>query len=919
MLESLSLELIHPWWIATLLVVVPLLVWYFRRSLSDFPPRQLLVSLLTRCVIVSLLALALSGMTLLRPTTQQFVIVAIDQSLSVAEDEVDPAANEKADADRKSQVDEYLDKAFAEGQGGTHKVMFLPFAAQTGSLSQERSKLALPTPNNAAGSAAPHSLGVELDRNATDLSAAIRSAAGAMPPDYVPRIVIMTDGNQTIGDALQAALGTASVAKSVSARAREKAAKSSTLIPIDTVPLKVRDDAEVQVAAVEVPAQVREGEPFYVEVVINSNHEDEGLVEVFRGAHKVLSENRKLKSGENRFRFQQSITGERLAQYTVKIGGLKTDTLLDNNTESGLVFTTGKPRVLLIESDPKLAQQLVWALQQEEIEVDVRPIEGMPDTLADLQNYELLALSNVPATSLSQRQMELARTYVQDLGGGFMMLGGDQSFGLGGYYKTVLEEILPVRSDFEKEKEKPSLGMVLVIDKSGSMGGEKIEMAKEAAKSAAELLGPRDQLGVIAFDGNFYWVSDMQSAANKGRIIDDISRVEAGGGTTMAPAMEEAYNTLVGTTAKLKHVIMLTDGVSSPGDFEGIAQSMASARITCSTVAVGEGCDSKLLEEIAKIGQGRYFEALDPSSLPQIFAKETMTASKSAINEQPFVPQVVRPTPVLADIDFETAPFLLGYVVTRPKATCELILATEAGDPLLAWWRYGLGTTVAFTSDAKSRWGAEWLTWPGYSKFWAQVIRQSMRKNDVKGVIVEVKQDRRKATVTMDAIDPAGKFLNQATTEATIIDPQLGQRKLELKQTAPGRYVAEFDTPASGAYHLNLTQKTAGGTLLHQQTRGLIVGYPDELRLHPTNNDLLKSLADSTAGRFNPLPEDLFATASSTASKSATSGEAASAARTVQRTTPLWPYLATAALILFILDVALRRIDFSLWWPVRRR
>lgn len=922
MLESLSLELTHPWWMAALVVVVPALIWYFLRSLSDFPPRQLIVSLLTRCLVVGLLVLALSGLTLLRPTSQQFVIIAVDQSLSVADEEPDLAGKEqeRAETPQKSQVDEYLDKALADGKASNHKVMYLPFASQSGTLSEARPKLEPRIAPDPATMATTNPQGAVLDRNATDLAAAIRSAAGAMPPDYVPRIVVMTDGNQTIGDALQAALGTSSAAKSMSVRnadSRTGTSKSSSLIPIDTVPLKVRDDAEVQVAAVEVPAQVREGEPFYVEVVINSNHEDEGLVEVFRGAHKVLSENRKLKPGENRFRFQQSITGERLAQYTVKIGGLKTDTLLDNNTESGLVFTTGKPRVLLIESDPKLAQQLVWALQQEEIEVDVRPVEGMPESLADLQNYELLALSNVPATSLSQRQMELARTYVQDLGGGFMMLGGDQSFGLGGYYKTVLEEILPVRSDFEKEKEKPSLGMVLVIDKSGSMGGEKIEMAKEAAKSAAELLGPRDQLGVIAFDGNFYWVSDMQSAANKGRIIDDISRVEAGGGTTMYPAMEEAYNTLVGTTAKLKHVIVLTDGISSPGDFEGIAQNMASSRITCSTVAVGEGCDSKLLEEIARIGQGRYFEALEPSSLPQIFAKETMTASKSAINEQPFVPQVVRPTPVLADIDFETAPFLLGYVVTRPKATCEFILATESGDPLLAWWRYGLGTTVAFTSDAKSRWGAEWLTWPGYSKFWAQVIRQSMRKNDVKGVIVDVKQERGKATVTLDAIDPAGKFLNQATTEATIIDPQLGQKKLELKQTAPGRYVAEFETPASGAYHLNLTQKTAGGTLLHQQTRGLIVGYPDELRLHPTNNELLKSLAESTGGRFDPRPEDLFATASGTVSQNS-AGTDSSVERTVQRTTPLWPYLATAALLLFVLDVALRRIDFSLWWPMRR-
>ncbi|MEI8018047.1 MAG: VWA domain-containing protein [Schlesneria sp.] len=921
MFDSYSLELTHPSWLITLAFVIPLLAYFFWRSLSDFPKQQLFLSLLTRTVVVTLIALSLAGLALLSTTNQQFVIFAIDESLSVDSGEADsePVVGETRTSQKPSQVDEFLDRALKLEGLNEHKVMFLPFAAQAGSLAKEKPKT--PRENNNASTSQAADSG-SIDRNSTDIAAAIRSAAGAMPPDYVPRIILLTDGNQTSGDALQAALGTESLISGDIGRQQRSTDRSksaaSKLIPIDTVPLKVRDDNEVQVAAVEVPAQVREGEPFYVEVVINSNHEDEGQVEVFRGAHKVLSELRKLKSGENRFRFQQSITGERLAQYTVKVSGLKQDTLLDNNSESGLVFTTGKPRVLLIESEPKLAQQLVWALQQEEIECDVRPLEGMPESLSDLQNYELLVLSNVPATSLSQRQMELARTYVQDLGGGFMMLGGDQSFGLGGYYKTVLEEILPVRSDFEKEKEKPSLGMVLVIDKSGSMGGEKIEMAKEAAKSAAELLGPRDQLGVIAFEGNFYWVSDLQSASNKARIIDDISRIEAGGGTVMYPAMEEAYNSLLGATAKLKHVIVLTDGISSPGDFEGIAQSMASARITCSTVAVGEGCDGKLLEEIARIGQGRYFEAMEASTLPQIFAKETMTASKSAINEQPFVPQVVRPTQVLADIDFETAPFLLGYVVTRPKATCEFILATESGDPLLAWWRYGLGTTVAFTSDAKSRWGAEWLTWPGFSKFWAQVVRQSMRKNDVKGVIVDAKQERRKATVTLDAIDPSGKFLNRADTELTIIDPQLGQRKLEMKQTSPGRYVAEFETPLSGAYHLNMTQKTSGGTLLHQQTRGLIVGYPDELRLFPTNIELLKTLATATGGRFDPTPEEIFG-ADSTSPDQKSLGQQPAPLRTAQRTTPLWPYLLTAACLLFVLDVALRRIDFSLWWPWRGR
>ncbi len=255
MFESLSLELTHPGWMAVLLVIVPLLAWYYRRSLSDFPPRQVLVSLLTRCAIVALLAVGLSGLTLLRPTTQQFIIVAIDQSLSVAEDPTDAAAANPADPPRKSQVDDYLAKAMAAAPAGKHKIMYLPFAAQAGMLSQERRQL----PQIAAGASgtSPNGTGGELDRHSTDLSAAIRSAAGAMPPDYVPRIVLLTDGNQTMGDALQAALGTASAATAAPAtRASSgpKSSRSSTLIPIDTVPLKVRDDAEVQVAAVEVPA-----------------------------------------------------------------------------------------------------------------------------------------------------------------------------------------------------------------------------------------------------------------------------------------------------------------------------------------------------------------------------------------------------------------------------------------------------------------------------------------------------------------------------------------------------------------------------------------------------------------------------------------------------------------------------------------
>jgi uncharacterized membrane protein len=840
-------ELTQPLFLLCLLAL-PVLVWYFYRGLTEFVRWQRVLSLAVRVVVVVLLVLALTGLNLLRPTKEQFVVFAIDQSLSVGDE-------------GKHEVDRFLDKAVAAM--GPNRCAFLTFAAEPGQIQAERGNIR--TPNDLQG---------------TNIAATLEVAAAAIPPSYVPHIVLLSDGNQTAGDALRAALGAG--------------------VPISTVPLSTRADPEVQVADVQVPAQVREGEPFYVEVVVVSNHDDEGTIEVYRGAHKVIGEKQKIKAGENRFRFRQSITGERLAEYTVAIKDFH-DKFQDNNSAKGLVFTNGKPRVLLVESDPKLAKHLGWALEQEGIVIDTRPAQGMPDNLSDLQNYELVILSNVPATSLTQRQMDVARTYVRDLGGGLIMIGGDQSFGLGGYYKTTIEEILPVRSDFEKEKEKPSLAMVLVIDKSGSMGGQKIEMAKDAAKSAVELLAPRDKIGVIAFEGETYWICEVQPAASRESVLDKISGIEAGGGTVMAPAMEAAFEALQNTVAKIKHVIILTDGISSPGDFEGIAQNMAQAKITCSTVAVGDDADQKLLQEIARIGNGRFYYTDDPSAIPQIFAKETVTASKSAINEQPFVPQVLRPTPVLSEINFADAPFLLGYVTTRPKPTSEVVLITERGDPLLAWWRYGLGMSVAFTSDAKSRWAAEWLSWPGYSKFWAQIVRHAMRKSDAKGVFVQVAQRDRRATITLDAINAAGAFVNQAETELTLIEPHGAERKIAMTQTAPGRYAGEFETANSGAYHLQLQQKVRGA-LTAQQSRGLVVNYADELRLKPTDQKLLASIARVSGGVFNLAPEATFATSE----------------RSASRAVPLWPYLVTAAAVLFLLDVALRRIDFALLLGWRR-
>lgn len=839
-----ALELLRPGMLWCLLLLAPV-GWYFFYSLSDFSRRQRLASLACRTAIMVLLVLALGGLVLLKPTAKMFVAIAIDRSLSID--------------DRAAEVIDEATRKAAEA-AGDNELAFMDFALGATPLDASRDKL---RPLSAD------------ERRGTDLASAIEMAVAAIPPGRVAKVVLLTDGRQTHGDALQAA--------------------SMSHCPVSILPLPVRDDPEVLVAEAVAPAEVRQGEPFYVEVVIASNHDDQGFIDVYRGDILVTeqAEPTKIKKGENRFRFRQSIDSESQTDYAVRVRGFE-DTLLDNNAASAVVFASGKPSVLIVDSAVNETNEFRWALEQQDIAVQVRPVEGVPRSLAELQKFDCLVLSNVPATAMTLRQMEIIRTYVEDLGGGLVMIGGDQSFGLGGYYKTTLEEILPVRSNFEKEKEKPSLAMVLVIDKSGSMGGEKIELAKDAAKGAAELLGPKDQLGVIAFDGESYWISELHSASDKGYIIDRISTIEASGGTSIYPGLSDAYDALLSTTAKLKHVILLTDGYSTPGDFQGVASDMAAARITLSSVAVGQDADAQLLEELAETGNGRFYLCDDPASVPQIFAKETVEASKSAINELPFVPLVVRPTQVLSGIDLDAAPFLLGYVMTRPKPTSEFILASEAGDPVLVWWRYGLGMTVAFTSDAKSQWAAEWLTWPDFSTFWSQVVRHAMRKSESKGVFVEIERRGQTARVVVDTVDPIGQYVNEADTQMTLIRPNLDKEKIKLVQTAPGRYETEIATAESGSYHLELSQKQ-NGQITFRQTRGVVVGYPDELRIGEPDDALLRRIADRSGGEYEPTMAQVF-----------DPGE-----RTARRLLQLWPFLLLISLLLLVLDVSLKRIEFN--------
>ncbi len=835
---------VRPYLLFLILALLPVF-WFHRHSLVDMPVRQRGVSVGIRCLILGLLVLALSGATLGLKSDRQQVIVLIDRSASVSEEGERIAAETARALDAQKPRADRVDVIYFAGD--RTPLMSVPEAA-------------------AWTNAVPEAWA---DRE-TDVAGALQESLAQLDPAYGGRIVLCSDGHATTLDPLSHLRGAARAGRRV-----------------DVVPLPSHEDAEVQVTQVKAPGRVYVGEPFPLRVTVQSKETTTARVIVYVNGVQSHQEEMTLKPGLNTASFRQIPAEERVLRYSVKVEA-DNDRFVDNNIGYALVRTAGKPKVLLIDPRPQDGKYLRWALQKEDIEMEVRSVRGIPRTVADLQNFDLLCFSDVAATELTVVQMDLIRTYVRDLGGGFIMLGGENSFGLGGYYKTVIEEILPVRTDFERERETPSLGMVLVVDKSGSMGGKKIELAKEAAKATAELLDSRDQLGVVAFDGQSRWVCEIHSAADREYIFERISSLQAGGGTAMGPALSAAYSGLEMTVVKLKHVILLTDGHSTPANYYDVVTAMRSSGITVSTVGVGNGADQELLERIASWGEGRYYFTEDPLTIPQIFAKETITASRSAIREQPFMALPMTAHQVVQGIDFDSAPFLLGYVSTKPKPTCELILVTESSEPLLALWRFGLGQVAAFTSDAKNRWAAEWVEWPGFSKFWAQVVREIMRSESVGGMQARVVPAGKELQIEVDAPEPQGDFA------LTVVGPNLGPTEHRLEQEAPGLYTVSVPADDFGDYHLQIA-RTVAGQVVERAEAEYSQGYPDELRIRPADEERLRTWAAAGGGGFDVSTETFF-------QSDRLQGD---------RIIRFWPLLLSLAMLVLLLDVALRRIEFG--------
>lgn len=832
------------WWPLWLLLVVPAVWWVRQKTLVEMHPRQLRLSALVRSLVVVLLTLALTEPAIYRSGAWVSVVYLVDVSQSVSAPGIQSAI-------------EWIQRANEAGR--PDHARYIPFGANATaleSLDELRTTRIATSPGDEG-----------IDRRATNIERAIDAGLESFSPDHLKRLVLLSDGNENAGDAR-------------SALSRLEAQG----VHVYSVPLQVRATGDAWAEAMLVPPDAAADEAFPLEIEVYSQRATAADVHVRSGPKTLGRRSVRLTPGLNRIAFETSVkddAGPLTVEAEVTTPG---DAFAENNTIRGSLVVAGAPKVLYIEGHPESARYLQSALRMEGFAVTLLPPEQVPDTAGDMDRYDLVVLSDVPRSRVTTRQMRAMASYVEDLGGGFILAGGENTFGADGYSGTDIERVLPVT--FDAMKPRDSVAMVVVLDKSGSMGGAEIGFAKEATKAPLRTLRDTDSFGVIAFDSSYFWVVPLQSASNRTQMIGAISRIAAGGETDVFPALEAAYVQLATSPSPVKHVILMSDGHTAADDFQALVAKMARAKITVSTVALGASADNVLLGRIADWGNGRKYYLTDASRVPEVFTDETERATGATLHERSFTPVVKKRVQAFTGIDLAAAPPLRGYVATRSKRTAEVLLESSREDPLLARWQYGLGKTAAFTSDVKDRWAVDWLRWKGYSKFWSQLVRDTMRTRDNSDLDLLVARDGDRAKITIEAIQKDGRFRNKLESELRVIAPDQTIARVPVQQVGPGSYEAEARLNQQGSYVFHLI--TDGGT----RSRALVYSYPDEYHFYPPNTELLRSLSAETNGRFEPEVRDVFET----------KDERAAAAL------QLWPFLTIAALVLYLADIFLRRV-----------
>lgn len=709
---------------------------------------------------------------------------------------------------------------------------------------------------------------------------AVTLARGLFPTGTSKHIVLVGDGVETGGSLLSAA---------------EEAAISGIKIHAVGIAGEIQPDVRVT-KLTSSQSRLNEGASLELEAIVDGSLEGPGRLRLFENGVEVDAVEVSLVPGETlTHRFKRVPEQRNIYNYRVVIEGFEgRDRIPENNEALSIVDVRGKPLWLYVEGEEGESRFLAGAMEREGIRLDVRSPEGLPDSLQQLAGYDGIILSDIPAHRIGETRMSAIRDYVENLGGGFVMAGGMNSFGVGGYYRTPIEEILPVKLKAPDQEEMQSSGLALVIDRSGSMAGQKIEICKSAAIATAELLSTDDYIGIYAFDSQVHEIVPMTKVTSTSAIANQISLLGSGGGTNIYPGMVLAREELNGVKTKIKHMIVLTDGQTSGQGYQALASQCHAEGITISTVAVGAGAQIGLLQGIAAAGGGQSYVTMDPTAITRIFTQDTMTHTGRMIREDAFEPRLVESHPMLRDWSDGEAPPLLGYVKTNRKATAQVPLVTDTGDPLLAHWRFGLGKVTAFTSDCKSRWAALWVTdWSGYSQLWSQILRETARAPQGLNMDLRLEDLGETVAIAVDLAEDAGTRRNGATVEADIFHVPanaLGSgmnavSTVKLEQEGPGWYASSFRPVEPGVY---LVRARSGSQLV---SAGYVHNPSTEVATGQIDEDLLRNACKVTGGIFLESPEDVLELTGTD----------------VSRHEELWPLILVAFLLIYLVDLFVRR------------
>ena len=840
----MSIEIVR-WWPILGLVAVPFIWRLSKRSTLGSSPRHRAVAAAFRIAVVVFLVSALIEPVWHRSGKWMSVVYALDVSSSIEPTFVATAIDWIASANTR---------------GDPAHAAFLAFGGSTRAVATAEGIRSVEVSADGANRS--------INQSVTNLEAALSRVLRSFDPRYLKRLVLITDGNENAGN-VSRMLGEA----------------QENDVRVFTLPATVRGEGDSWVEAIDLPDEIREQEPITATIRVFSRVATSATVELVGDDQTLESREVSLEPGLNEVNFEVRLPAGGAGTLS---GQLRRDNdpLGQNDLHTRAISVGARPRILYVEGRLASAQYLRDALSAEGMDVTVVGPESLPETAAALENFDLMLMSDVPMDALGGNQVNAIIEYVRDSGGGFIFAAGESSYGEEGYAGSGIEEVLPIW--FEINEERKDLALIIVLDKSYSMVGPKLELSKEAAKAALDLLDPTHSFGLITFDDTPYVTVPLQLAVERPRINDLISRIIAGSQTNIYPALETAFQALADSEAEVRHIILLSDGKTYADDYEELVSLMSDSDITVSSVAVGQEADRELLGNIAAWGRGRAYFIQDAERVPRIFIQETQIASQSTLVEEAVETTVITSIEAFTDIDLDAAPPLQGYVRTLAKEAAEVLIQSDSESPLLARWRYGLGRTAIFTSDVKNRWAVDWLTWDGYGKFWSQLVRETMRRDGGGELEFVVERVGDEALITVSALTEEGAYRTDLDPQLRLVGPGGEGVPLPFQQVGPGTFQARhaLGAPGQEPYRFELS-----GNGIEDRSQALYYRYGDEFRLYPANTDLLNEIAAQTGGKFLPDVGEIFDDYGETASVP----------------TPLWPWLSLLALFSFFLDIAVRR------------